>query len=60
MIKVSPSQVDVMYEDDVVRHPLTDHDCLIRVVNSLFAFILLKVYLSIFVLMTKLTWLRLH
>jgi hypothetical protein len=39
MIKVFPFKVDVMYEDDVVKHPLIDHGYLIRVVSSLFAFI---------------------
>lgn len=60
MIKVFPFKVDVMYEDDVVRHPSTDHDYLISVVSSLFAFTLLKVYLHKFVLMTKPPWLHLH
>jgi hypothetical protein len=60
MIKVFPFKADVMYEDDVVRHPSTDHDCLIRVAGSLFAFTLLRVYLHKFVLMIKPTWQHLH
>ena len=33
-IKASPSIIDVKCEDDVVRHPLTDHDYLFNAVNN--------------------------